>query len=89
MPTIPRPAFAPSDAHYVGGADGGVWVTLDHQSGANYTITFFGRKGPSKHMFKMAGLDVSSAPISVESLKGWDGVVMHLGDAKRRLVLIK
>lgn len=86
---MPRPSFVPSDAHYVGGADGGVWVVLNHQEGANYTITFFGRKGASRHAFRMVGYKGAPEPISVSCLTGWDGVVMHLEDPKRKLILIK
>lgn len=89
IPAMPRPSFVPSEAHYVGGADGGVWVALNHQAGANYVITFFGRKGASRHAFKMVGSEGEPEPITVKCLTGWDGVVMHLENPLRKLILIK
>lgn len=78
VPTT-RPGNVPAEAKYAGGADGGVYVTVEHRAGSDYYIQvyldagYLAYKGPATLSEFSAARTVTAADIS-----GWDGEVLLL-----------
>lgn len=83
--TMQRPDGVPYDAVWVGGDDGGVWLSIEpdtDQPGTYPTTIYHGSDGDVLYQGSLMG-DACIDPTNPDQFTGWDGTYLYLQDGSR------
>jgi len=85
----PRPAGVPADATWVGGADGGAFVSLSSaESPESYSATVYYESGDVWYRGRLVPQNVpASKHVRVEDVSAWDGTQLILKEGAGALVV--
>lgn len=68
-----RPASVPTDTRYIGGTDGGVYVSVQHRNGGQYDVVVYLDSGFVAYRGGAVVSGEARNALTADDVLGWDG----------------